>query len=682
MKSDGHSPLDAASPVLGTVDDGPLQDDPYQLETMVLPRADAAGKAQLSALLDTHIMSRDAIRQMRSEPVAESQDKASPRSIGEMLVPDHVRRQSLAALNRAKDNEEIRGPVTLKDPDGLDLMLGLGVGAMDADTAHHTLTDTLLIWLIEVVNDAREEIGLDSYCDILLRLAEEVGENGMAGLAAITLRYRRTLQRLDLTHLESSDLGLGLLEWPMLVGAYLDDPSDLFHVEALSQHVDAVDENGDADFDNGSRVLQQLLREATEHQGQESGLAQQLIRQAGDAVFHAGRTHVFVDSALRRAQQLRQVTSSIAGTLDSTRASGLDRAMQALDRRLDDLRQTVTDLQGLTRSHHSDLAASATRPAGEAFLGLTQALHAAARSRQTALAVDFEGKDIAVDAEAAAGLGGPLTDVAWWLARYGVSVERPKQGQGGRARIRFARRKQALVVDLTIGAAFLEALAEETTFPDQSGWSEAIENELLRMALVGQTPDSEIAGFATRFDALHQAAVSLGGTCRLRYVSGEGALLQVRVPGWLTHTTGRLIPAGGGVLTVRQTGIDSIEEVGREVLLRGDDARLTAVVAGKRYRAMWLLDFLGLPTGGDTQDMFAVHAMLTRAGGTQLVVLAAGVSEPLGFSVRGVGERLPKVPGVVGGTVLVGGEVSPLIDLPTVVQVYLRELQRRRQKAP
>ena len=71
MKSDGHLPLDAADTGLGSADDGLVQEDPYQLETMVLPRAvtdAAAEKAQLSALLDTHIMSRDAMLPIRNNP--------------------------------------------------------------------------------------------------------------------------------------------------------------------------------------------------------------------------------------------------------------------------------------------------------------------------------------------------------------------------------------------------------------------------------------------------------------------------------------------------------------------------------------------------------------------------------------------------------------------------------------
>ena len=101
-------------------------------------------------------------------------------------------------------------------------------------------------------------------------------------------------------------------------------------------------------------------------------------------------------------------------------------------------------------------------------------------------------------------------------------------------------------------------------------------------------------------------------------------------------------------------------------------------VDGQSLRALWLLDLLGLDPSSTATDASGGTALVIRAGGLRMAILAAGVSEQLDFAVRGVSDRVPRLHGIVGGTVLMGGEVSPLVDLPTLTEGYFRDLRRNR----
>ncbi|MBT6277400.1 MAG: serine/threonine protein kinase [Chromatiales bacterium] len=437
-----------------------------------------------------------------------------------ILVPKHVREQA-----QVRQEEDGVGLVTVFESDGIDLMFALGVKREIDDAPRLPLLETLLVWLTEVVSEQRGHYEVERYCDVLMRLAEEVSELGRAGLAAVTLRLRRQLLRLDTDELLAPELRLALVDFPVTVAAHLAQPADTFHIHALLQHLSSAQLELDTELDGLERVEQLLLKEAEP------------------------------TSAQRHARH-----------------------------------------------------------------GLPQPVH-----------------------------GGRQRDLT----------------------IRYGRGKKGLVVELLGEARDIETLAGRAgRGPTNEPWN--VEIEALATSLAGQdsTGNETLDYFSTYFDNLRRASIGLGGACRLRHRDSQ-LYIRTSVPLWLTHTAGRLVPASGGLLTVRESGIEQLVDVNiTDVLVNGKLEQLD--IGGTMYRAIWLHQLLGLDLNRETQDMLGCKAMLTRGPGALVAVLPGGVSEALRFSVRGVGERMPKVAGIVGGTVLVGGELSPLIDLPTAINAYIR----------
>ena len=173
------------------------------------------------------------------------------------------------------------------------------------------------------------------------------------------------------------------------------------------------------------------------------------------------------------------------------------------------------------------------------------------------------------------------------------------------------------------------------------------------------------AALSASFARLYHGVARLGGMCELKD-DDTGALHFVgQFPDWLTTTRGHLCPVGGGIVTVREAGVARVAEIEPSAFEVEDDKRFVKV-DGSRYPTLKLAELLDISTT-EEGDASNVSVLLVPVAGTTHAIETLGVSEALPLPLRAVTHRLPKTPGVVGGTVLIGGEISPVIDLQTLV---------------
>ena len=87
---------------------------------------------------------------------------------------------------------------------------------------------------------------------------------------------------------------------------------------------------------------------------------------------------------------------------------------------------------------------------------------------------------------------------------------------------------------------------------------------------------------------------------------------------------------------------------------------------GVTYPAVDLSALLGLKKSRHGMSL-SQSALAVNGISGEVAVLAEGVSETMPLAVRAL-DNLPRLAGLVGGTVLVGREIAPVFDLTTVVQ--------------
>ncbi|NKC11420.1 MAG: hypothetical protein GKR94_04205 [Gammaproteobacteria bacterium] len=626
-------------------------------------------------------MSCNAIGQLgKTTTEEEGVQEKDAKNIGRRNAADMLAAEPAAGVKI--DTQEVleadSGLITAFGSTGVDLMFALGVETAADSASKLPLLDTLLIWLTEVVSEHPEHYHVERYCDVLLRLAEEAAELGLAGLTAMTLRLRRQLLRLDRDELADPQLRLSLLEWPMSVASYADKPTNRHHVDALMRHLAVAQFELDTDLDGLDRI-ERLLLEKTRAQNIERPADQvEFIRQAGDSVFLAGQSYAMLSLLLRQFERLTKAWKNrayswrrLAGQKNlPPQAMPVAQTLRRVERQLIDLWQVAQSHQKLCREQHEHWVHGLSISAGEAFRDVEFAMQAAANERRCVFATEIHGRTVRIDDEAIAVLREPLIEMAWWLVRHGLTQPAARIDPKRDLALRYTQRQQDLFIEFLCEVPLLAVAAKAFPSAVDDRWNRKLERHLLACAGRNSVGSEQLDHYAEVFSSLHRGVQRLGGQCHMRYADQQ-LYLQVRIPGWLTHTEGRLVPAGGDLLTVRESGIEQLEDVSVHDVKGNKLQRIS--IGSKPYRVFWLHRLLGLDVNRSTQDLLGCKAMLTRASGAMVAVLAGGVSEVLRFSVRSVGERLPKVPGIVGATVLMGGELSPIIDLPTTIRAYVRE---------
>lgn len=651
----------------GTDPSTALVDGPYSLDTLVLPPAEQEGKQTLGSLLDSHVMSRAALSlgQKSVEDVAAATGPQQEPATQKMTV-----RVGVKSPPQAPSVATEHGPLFAAEPEGTDLMLALGVPQDEIGQNERSLLDTLLVWLVEIVAEHPDEQALPGYCDVLPRLAEECADQGFCTLASLALRFRRLLLRYDTADGDFAVVFTGLLDFASLVKAYVNDPENEVIAETLARTVWLHDDETQSAREREAAIGRSIhgLTSPFANVDARSSHVDRLIREAGDEVFYAGKSSVSIDSLKRHFDRfVADREKAAVGVAEVTKIRSL---AEPVERRLRDLRWTVSEQLSLSRTLHADVAGLSNIPVQEAFAGVRALARAHGLIASRTLHFQLEGADVKVDAQCAITLGGALTRWTEAVIRHAGT---PTVRDPLKIVVEVSRSGQMLHITLHTN---IMADGKHTLSGSSTDWAEdSVPRPSVALRHVDGHAGADVC--AERLGRLQHAATELGGSTRFQTMADGSLTVELSMPIWLTNTRGRLTPAGGGVLTIREAGIEQIAAVDWAKDVR-DEGRWTCVQIGaESVRALWLLDLLGLDPSTAT-DASGGTALVIRVGGMRTAILAAGVSESLDFAVRGVDDQIPRLHGIVGGIILAGGEVSPLVDLPTLTEGYFRDLRRSR----
>lgn len=628
----------------------PDEADPYQIETVVVRPDVGRADQKMADLLDTHVMSR-----------AKVADIAATRTQILQTVSERLLSSGIIPRPRARRSHTDDGPPrSTRGSDSLDLINALGVEPPQPvlDDGKSVFLQPLLVWLVEACQFTDGAQRRTQYCDVLLRIAEECGTRGYAGVSALTLRYRRALLGGEDT-LTVDAASTHMMQWPLLLDAYLRDSRDLYAIDALLNHVAEACDSAAIDSGSLDRLADTMLAD-TSRNIQLPDAPEDWISRAGDTVFGAGRVRLLSGAAGRRLLRLRTALDDVPRTAEM---AGVRRRMRALlkelDERVIDLDQTGRLQQAYARTQHTEITRTWRVSAQESFASVTQAARSAGMVRDINVHVQPEVEDFRLDKEASEVLADPIAGLAWWGVTHGMGTP------GTRAEVLYRARKEGTSIhfELKVSGHGIDMYATSREFgvdkPNQ------LVDRLLTLAADTTTAGGHSAALSASFARLHHGVARLGGVCEL-LCEDDGALHFVgSFPDWLTTTRGHLCPVGGGIVTVREAGVARVTEADPSAFSNDSGKRLVRV-DGSKYQALQLAELLGISAAEET-GASAISILLVPVAGTTYAIETPGISEALPLPLRAVTSSLPKTPGVVGGTVLIGGEISPVIDLQTLI---------------
>ena len=382
--------------------------------SMLFDELENAG-GHLDELLETHVRSRAAIESvgmapgdvdaLRAHGVVSEQGAAN-----DSLAGDTV----LETFGRHKP--------TLVGPESPDLaaQLGMEVGNTwqhELQAMQLSLVDAAVGWL----NDG----SLDAYANVLLLAAEEAAVTGRAGLAALTLRFRRMLVRDERAEAARGALYEYMLQWPLLVDAHLRDEANQFHVQALIEHCTGTDGRAEPDQAALDAIMQQFSR--SENVETSASLGKQLLPHIGDGVYGLGQARAYLDSAHRRVARLR---TALAEQEQPVSASVRSMAA-AIEMRITDARRVAEQQYERVRFVHAKVVSTMQVTSASAFEPVRHACEAAASA--SGVVVHYSGHcEGGLDSEAADSIVEPIGTMVAAIVSYGMhaNADRGKYPEG------------------------------------------------------------------------------------------------------------------------------------------------------------------------------------------------------------------------------------------------------------
>jgi chemosensory pili system protein ChpA (sensor histidine kinase/response regulator) len=219
------------------------------------------------------------------------------------------------------------------------------------------------------------------------------------------------------------------------------------------------------------------------------------------------------------------------------------------------------------------------------------------------------------------------------------------------------------------------ALRRGLVEPEQVVSDEELKNMLLMPNFSTRSEVTQTSGRGVGLDVVYSHIVSQGGSLVLNSVAGEGCTTEMRLPLSLISTHALLVRLQDQVVAVADRGIEQILHAadGTQRELGG---QIAFWVDKQVYPLKPLEEILQLAPDRRTSQRASMPVLLvnTRAG-----VTAVPVQEILSGTdlvVKEFGRYVPRLPGIIGATILGDGAITPVLDLPELMSSFRRPVEQ------
>lgn len=312
--------------------------------------------------------------------------------------------------------------------------------------------------------------------------------------------------------------------------------------------------------------------------------------------------------------------------------------------------------------------------------------------RQTCRLVNKEaelvirGADTLIDSNVLNGMVDPLMHILRNAVDHGIEPpdERKRLGKplSGRIELSFAREGNSVVIRCQDDGAGLNLAAIQRKAKDLgllTSDKPLEEEELIRLILLPgfstQSQTTQTSGRGIGMDVVYSQLLEMKGTLRVQTKSGQGCLMEMRLPVTLISTHALLLQVRNQTYALSDRGIEqilyfgagSIQNVGNTETYRLDN---------DIYTLTSLEALLNLPPDRREKTRASPIVVLVRdEKGAVRAVLVENILDSRDLVVKNLGRYLPKLDGIVGATIMGDGSVAPVLDLPELLRTQSAEYQ-------
>ncbi|HSP32994.1 MAG TPA: chemotaxis protein CheA [Thermoanaerobaculia bacterium] len=342
-----------------------------------------------------------------------------------------------------------------------------------------------------------------------------------------------------------------------------------------------------------------------------------------------------------------------------------------------DLRDAQEQLDRLCADLESDLMRIRMIPIGPVLNQQSRVVRDLARSSGKLVELLCIGGDVEADTAVIEHLRSPITHMVRNALDHGIESpeERRRRGkpEAGTVTIRAAHDAGMLIVEVSDDGAGIDAervlrKAQRLGLTHGDGLTEAeIHRLIFQPGFTTAETVTELSGRGVGMDVVHQSIVALRGSISIRSTPGEGTAFTIRAPLSVAIIDALAVRAGGDTFVIPLEFDVECMDVD-EQNLRG--ARTGVVdIRGHAMPFMRLATCMGT---GDLKNVRKAALIVTDRKTEAALVLdrligrVEAVVKPLG--------KLPNVPGVGGATILGGGDVALIVDIPRLIQKEICEV--------
>ncbi len=257
-----------------------------------------------------------------------------------------------------------------------------------------------------------------------------------------------------------------------------------------------------------------------------------------------------------------------------------------------------------------------------------------------------------------------------------VRVQRGKSPVGKLA-LSFSREGNAIVIRLHDDGGGIDsqkikqvAIEKGIISPD----SQIVENELKRLifrpGFSTQSETTQISGRGIGMDVVYSVVSAMKGAIDIETEIGQGTAFNIHIPVSLLSTHALLVHIGRHVMALSSHGIEQIvyTESGQ---IREEGDKLMYRLGEEWLPAVYMETLVNVPADRRHTKRHLRPGLVVQTGiGARTVVLVQEIVGANNVIVKALGVYVPKIPGVIGATILGDGDVSCVLDLPDLLRTY------------
>ncbi|HTT07915.1 MAG TPA: response regulator [Gammaproteobacteria bacterium] len=439
-----------------------------------------------------------------------------------------------------------------------------------------------------------------------------------------------------------------------------------------------------------------------------------LLRQVGESKIMTGRIHNSIQEALHQLKdmqdyfdQLRQVGGKVeeltdiknlnqiqplAGgsrhdTLEMEQYSELyshskrltEIAMdaievgQAISTKLAKLRELLAVQARFNNETEENVIRVKMLPADTHVQRLQRCVRQAAKLAGKQVELHLEGGDTLMDSETLNALLDPIMHLLRNAVDHGIESadERAAQGKppAGHVHLKFSREGNHVLVQCRDDGGGLDLDAIRRKAIDQGLLKEGemidegeLKQFILRPNFSTKEKVTQLSGRGIGMDAVYVSIMDMSGTLSIESENHKGCTVHIRLPQTTVSIFGLQVRMGPRMLVIANRDIAQIvhHENGK---LRNIDERWVFRTGKQEYPATAVENLLNTSYERRAADRHPRTAILFDTDTGRQAVMVDRIVSSSDFVVKGLGDYIPKIPGIAGITLLSDGTLTPVVNV-------------------